>query len=329
MTNNKISIIIAIYNVKPYLGRCLDSVISQTHRNLEIILVDDGSNDGSELICDEYREKDNRIKVIHKKNGGLSDAWNTGLLAVTGDYIGYVDGDDFIEPDMYGKMINALNENDAEIAICRIRFWGNDTTNREVSDEVFNLTNTEAIEFYLSEDDKYRIMPSVWSKLYTRNVVKGLEFIVGKNSQDIMYTTSALCNANHVAYVDSYLYNYNVIRNDSITNKKNNEKRLNVELIPLRERIKHLRSRGFNELSDKAAYYFYRRMLFYYIDFKNERNKEQSRRVIEMLRGERRKIMKIYRNTWVKFGDMVRMRVFLFCPPLYYMLAKGRDKLTL
>ena len=102
-----VSVIVAVYNIEEYLPRCIDSISAQTYRNLEIILVDDGSTDSSGGICDDYAQKDRRIKVIHKKNGGLSDARNAGLDKVSGDYIGFVDGDDWIEEDMYRAMYEA------------------------------------------------------------------------------------------------------------------------------------------------------------------------------------------------------------------------------
>ncbi|MCL2717308.1 MAG: glycosyltransferase [Lachnospiraceae bacterium] len=324
-----ISIIVAIYNIESYLRRCIESIIGQTYQNLEIILVNDGSTDNSGMICDEYAGKDNRIKVIHKKNGGLSDAWNTGLAAVSGDYLGFVDGDDFIEPDMYEKMLGAIIEYQAGLAVCRFKKWGDKAVNNETTNEIYPLSRAEALEYYISENKQFVIMPSVWSKLFTRGVVEGLSFTIGKTSQDIMYTMAALCQAEKIVYLDNYLYNYNVGRNDSITNKKSTEKRLNVELEPLRKGIEYLKSRGLDELSDKAAYYFYRRMLFYFIDFKNEKQKKQARQVVKMLKEEQKKIKSVYRNSWAKVGDKVRMRIFLSCPSLYYFLVKGYNVLVL
>lgn len=113
-----ISIIVAAYNIKAYLPRCLDSLIGQSYQKLEIIVVDDGSEDDTGKICDRYAEKDPRIKVIHQENQGLSGARNTGLSIATGDYIGYVDGDDWTEPDMYGAMLKACEEEGAQLAVC-------------------------------------------------------------------------------------------------------------------------------------------------------------------------------------------------------------------
>ena len=113
-----ISVIIPIYNVEKYLNKCIDSIINQTYKNLEIILVDDGSPDNCPQICDEYAKKDNRIKVIHKKNGGVSSARNVGLINSTGNYIGFIDPDDYIEPIMYEKLLKVLKESNTLVSMC-------------------------------------------------------------------------------------------------------------------------------------------------------------------------------------------------------------------
>ena len=114
-----ISIIVPVYNMEQYLERCMESIINQTYPTLEIILVDDGSTDRSPQLCDAYAKKDSRIRVVHKPNGGLSDARNAGLAIATGTYIGYVDSDDWIELDMYERMYSACVENGAQLAVCR------------------------------------------------------------------------------------------------------------------------------------------------------------------------------------------------------------------
>ncbi len=113
---DKISVIIPVYNVEPYIRKCIDSVINQTYINLEIILVDDGSTDNSGKVCDEYATKDKRVKVLHKRNGGVSSAKNAGLKEVTGKYLGFVDSDDWIEPEMYEILYNDLTFNNASFS---------------------------------------------------------------------------------------------------------------------------------------------------------------------------------------------------------------------
>ena len=114
----KISIIVPIFNIEKYLSRCLDSILEQTYKNLEVILVDDGSVDNSGMIADKYARKDQRIKVIHQVNQGVSAARNTGIDLATGDYIGFVDGDDYIEPDMYEILMRIIEEQQVDIAHC-------------------------------------------------------------------------------------------------------------------------------------------------------------------------------------------------------------------
>lgn len=118
MTKKLVSVIIPAYNIEKYIGRCLDSVLSQIYENLEIIIVDDGSSDGTGKILDDYEKRDSRIKVIHKENGGVSSARNKGLDMAVGDYIGFVDGDDIIAPEMYETLVKLLEEEDADIAHC-------------------------------------------------------------------------------------------------------------------------------------------------------------------------------------------------------------------
>ena len=170
MDNSLISIIIPVYNVEQYLGKCLDSVISQTYKNLEIILVDDGSTDNSGKICDEYALKDNRIKVIHKKNAGVSIARNTGLNITRGDYIGFVDGDDYIECDMYETLLKKILETNSKLVVCN---WFEGTENNWVENKIFPkkemLTTNEALESF------YWCMFS-WNKLFDKSIIKNILF---------------------------------------------------------------------------------------------------------------------------------------------------------
>jgi len=304
----------------------VDSILSQSFAGFELILVDDGSPDGCPAICDGYAETNERVKVVHKENGGLSDVWNTGLSVATGELIGYVDGDDFIEPMMYEAMLHALNEHQADITVCNHRQWGLGRKERVLSDKAYPFTNIEALSLYVSADERFPILPSVWSKLFKREVIEGLSFTVGKTSQDVMYTTKAFCKASRVVYLDKYLYNYDVGRTGSITNKKRGEKRLAVEVPVWKEQIEYLKVNGYTEISEKAAYHFYRQMLFYFIDFKMAKEKKAAKRAIEIVKEEKAVIRKTYCHQWIKTGDKARMQTFLFCPGLYYFLVTLYDK---
>lgn len=215
-----ISIIVAVYNIKEYLPRCIDSVLAQTYENLEVILVDDGSTDESGKICDGYAERDKRIQVIHKENGGLSDARNAGLDAAAGTYIGFVDGDDWIEPDMYRAMYEACEREGAQIAACRYKqITGAGVIDASTGNSV-SLSKTEAMEIYVCGDERYLIYNSVWSKLFLAELIRGMRFPVGKNSEDIMFTTRAFCKMERLVYLDTAYYNYVLDREGSIMNEK-------------------------------------------------------------------------------------------------------------
>ena len=119
MKNPLISVVVPIYKVEEYLQRCVDSIINQTYKNLEIILVDDGSPDSCPKMCDNFAKQDKRIKVIHKINAGVSEARNTGLEYATGDYVGFIDSDDYIHPTMYEKLLNGIKKENSDICMCR------------------------------------------------------------------------------------------------------------------------------------------------------------------------------------------------------------------
>lgn len=173
MIQPRISVIIPVYNVEPYLRRCLESVVLQTYKNLEIILVDDGSTDKSGSICDEYALNDERINVIHKKNGGLSSACNVGLAAATGDWIGWVDSDDWAEQDMFEYMLRGAEKYDADAAVCSRYEW---QLNRKVfkgwkSEEIYD--GEQALRALLEDEE---INNFRWDKLWKRSFFLILNF---------------------------------------------------------------------------------------------------------------------------------------------------------
>lgn len=324
-----ISVIVAVYNIKEYLPRCVESLLSQTYKNLEIILVDDGSTDTSGNLCDDYAERDGRIRVIHKPNGGLSDARNAGMEAAKGAYIGFVDGDDWIEPDMYRAMYAACEREQAQIAACRYKQITRSGVIDASTGNSVSLSKAEALEIYVCGDERYLIYNSVWSKLFAEPLIRGMRFPVGKNSEDIMFTTKAFCKMERLVYLDTAYYNYVLDREGSIMNEKAGERRLKDEIPFWREQIAYIRDAGMPELSDKAAYHFYRRMLFYYIDLME---RKQTRRfageIVKQLREDKKNgtIGRIYGKDYVAAGDKVRMKLALMLPGAYYLAVKLYDK---
>ena len=300
-----ISVIVAAYNIGEYLPRCLDSLLAQSYRKLEIIVVDDGSEDATAAVCDRYAMRHDNIKVIHQqRNEGPSGARNKGLAIAKGDYIGFVDGDDWIEPDMYGAMLKACEERGTDIAVCSYRQIGAENVKERFSGKEYILTQEEALEIYICDNRQFHIYHSVWSKLFRRNVIEGLEFPAGRKSEDIIYTTKALLNISSCVFLDLPYYNYRV-------NRKQTEL---------------LRKAGFLELSEKAAYYFYRRLLFYYVDFRDRKMKAAGAEIVRLLRKEKGEIKRIYQKEFAVSGDRVRMKLALAWPEGYYGIVKIYDK---
>lgn len=322
-----VSVIVAVYNIEEYLPRCVDSILAQTYENLEIVLVDDGSQDRSGSICDAYAEKDRRVKVIHKKNGGLSDARNAGMDAASGEYIGFVDGDDWIEPDMYRAMYYACEREKAQVAACRYKQITKSGVIDGSAGNSVSLSRDEALEIYVCGDDRYLIYNSVWSKLFVRDLVGDMRFPVGKNSEDIMFTTRAFCRMERLAYLDEAYYNYVLDREGSIMNERAGERRLKDEIPFWQEQIAYFREAGMPELADKASYHFYRRLLFYYVDFmENKKTRVFAQKIVRLLRADKGKIRGIYKKDYVAMGDRARMKLVLWLPGVYYRVVRIYDR---
>ncbi|GHV86555.1 hypothetical protein AGMMS50230_21630 [Spirochaetia bacterium] len=222
----KVSIIIPVYNVKQYLRRCLDSIINQTYRNLEIILVDDGSTDGSSIICDDYKKKDIRVIVIHKQNGGLSDARNVGLNIATGYLVGFVDSDDWIEKDMYEVMVDYYLKTQCGIIVCDmfiaddnryLRYYRYDWKYKD-----FQVINLPKIMDLMAKDSSIPISHSMCNKLFEKELLHDCVFPVGKLSEDTFVIYECLIKANTICIINAAKYYY-YIRNGSTTHNKNNK----------------------------------------------------------------------------------------------------------
>ena len=224
MNNNPlITVIVPIYNVEVYLRKCLDSILAQTYKNLEIILVDDGSPDGCPAICDEYAEIDKRIQVIHKENGGLSDARNAGVEIAMGDYIGFVDSDDWIMPDMYEYLLEGLCGYMADIAYCGFvnvhSTWAEYPNNQ--TDKVYTK------ETALNELFFDRLKNFAWNKLYKAELWQNVRFPVGRNFEDILTMYKLFEQSKRIAILKEPKYYY-LIRSDGITNTKGFLNRWNI-----------------------------------------------------------------------------------------------------
>ncbi len=222
--NELVSVIVPVYKVEEYLEECIASIVSQTYQNLEIILVDDGSPDNCPWMCDEWANRDSRIKVIHKENGGLSDARNAGIDICTGAYIAFVDSDDYIKPDMIQKLYAALIRENADIAACGILTCDGDKHTAWGCKDV--VGTPEEIYALLYNDTAYPV--AAWNKLYRHSCWEALRFPVGKTCEDAFTTYQLIHNARRIVMVPEALYCYR-IRPGSIMTSSFSLKKLDEE----------------------------------------------------------------------------------------------------
>lgn len=202
-----ISVIVPVYNVEKYLDRCVQSIVDQTYRNLEIILVDDGSPDRCPAMCDAWAEKDSRIKVIHKENGGLSDARNAGMAAATGTLIGFVDSDDRIHPEMYRLLAERMRCDGSDIAACGAEMVFEDgSPSRMLTKSGSCILDAEAAMLAVIEESWLK--QPVWYKLYKTELIRHVSFPVGKCHEDVFWTYQAVGNAARVSVFDTPCYFY-------------------------------------------------------------------------------------------------------------------------
>lgn len=213
-----ISVIVPVYNVEKYLEECLDSIIKQTYKKLQIILIDDGSIDNSGKICDSYQAEDDRINVIHKDNGGLSDARNKGLKIAKGDYLAFVDSDDFITKDYVEYLLKILEKYNADVSVCSKQNFidGGTIKKKDEEAEVVVYTGIAAMENLLYQKN---IENSAWGKLYKASLFKDIYYPVGKLYEDLGTTYKVLYKAKKVIWSSEKKYFYRQ-RDDSIMKKK-------------------------------------------------------------------------------------------------------------
>ena len=207
-TNPLISVIVPVYNVEKLLPKCVDSILAQTHDNLEIILVDDGTPDRGGMICDEYAARDPRVRVIHKENGGLSSARNAGLDIARGEYIGFVDSDDWIEPEMYGTMLSLAKKHDVKL-VCAGRYDVSERTGEKKKglcpdrEEVVSGEELAGRIFLWQGLDS-----AAWDKLYHRSLWQSRRYPHGRINEDIPVTYRIALEAGRVALCPEPFYNY-------------------------------------------------------------------------------------------------------------------------
>ena len=221
-----ISVIVPVYKVEAYLDRCVQSIVDQTYTNLEIILVDDGSPDNCPAMCDAWAERDSRVKVIHKENGGLSDARNAGMEIAAGALMGFVDSDDYLSPNMYQLLAERMAADGSDISACGVEMvYEDDTPPRMLTcSGSCVMGREEAMEACVAES---WLKQPVWYKLYKADLIRDILFPVGKYHEDVFWTWQAVAQAQKVSVFDTPCYYY-VQRSGSIMGEGYSLKRLDA-----------------------------------------------------------------------------------------------------
>lgn len=302
--NPLISVIVPIYNVEKYLARCVDSIVNQTYKNLEIILIDDGSPDRCPQMCDDYAEKDSRIKVVHKKNGGLSDARNAGMAVATGEYISFIDSDDYVSDDFFECLLDVMNKENSDIVECSVVKFYEDNRFDEFSDDLSVKTydTQDAMSALIAENPFHQ---HVWNKLYKTELVKDIPYAVGKLNEDEFWTYQVFGRANKVSKLNKTMYYY-FQRNSSIMGVGYNIRRLDA-LEGKANRQKYIEN-NFPDLSMQAKIDLYGSCMFAYQSVLKFMSGADKKKALELIR----KYRKMYNLSFdeIKLADKSARKYF-------------------
>lgn len=313
--NNKISIIVPIYNVEKYLKASIISLMEQTYQNIEIILVDDGSTDQSGEICDYYSRQDRRIKVIHQNNKGLAAARNRGICAATGEYIGFVDPDDWIELTMYEELLKAMQKDDADISMCDYAYEYDGVSEHNVrkkpslKPEIF--TGKDAIKRLFLNNTFFYII--VWNKLYKRTLWDGIKFPNGYMHEDEAVIHRLFGNCNKIVTVPSELYHYRQVPT-SITHT--NQVQRNIDFChALVDRIKYLDNKEYEvECRNMSNRVVYEVINNYYLPGVEKKYLKRAKRELISV------MPVVLRNDQIKKKAKIGILIFVISPLLYKKL---------
>lgn len=313
-----ISVIVPVYNVEKYLHRCIDSIIHQTYQNLEIILIDDGSPDNCGNICDEYAHKDRRIKVVHKENGGLSDARNVGIENATGMYLAFLDSDDWVHNTYIEVLYNLLTNYEADISVCnfyKVSSSDNLSGLSQNSHGIITYTNLEALhQLY---DENYLQMIVAWGKLFNKKLFEGIIFPVGKIHEDEFLVYKVLYRASKIVYTSEQLVFY-FQRPESIVGEGFKLKNRLDALEAHEERNQFYREIGANNLVAKNCYRIFSiyKSIFHHIHtFPNQASQNDFLNRYELFKKE-------MRETSQSLSNKLNYELYFHVPILYRFISR-------
>lgn len=309
MTNNKLlfSIIVPIYNIENYIEKCVESLINQTYKNLEIILVDDGSTDSSGKICDKYIEKDNRIKTIHKENGGLSSARNSGIEVAVGDYVLFVDGDDFLSKNAVEILVKTLIEYSCDILCFNAYQYKNENIIGNVITSKFDD---------IEESKKHAIInPAAWARAYKNSFLKKNHFYFkeGIIYEDLALIPGLSSYTENIRFIDDCLYYY-VIRENSIMNITKFRENRDDKFIALQVLENIFKKNGsYEKYKNEIEYLYIKHLLIMYsteiLKYGKEIYMPRTQRALDTING---KFPNWFGNTYLK-REPVQTKFYLWC----------------
>lgn len=317
----QISVIVPVYNVEQYLSRCLDSIINQTYRNFEVILVDDGSPDKCPEICDYYALQDNRIKVIHKENGGLADARNEGIRASSGEFITFIDSDDFVSFRYLEVLLDGITRHNADIIIAKFqRFESkNNIKNFVIIDDWKLLSKEDVFQKYTSLNTS-EAMPFISScnKLYKRSLFDDIEYPKGFYYEDAYTSYKLLDKAKTIVVTSNQLYFY-FINPESIMGQSFNNKHLEM-IDAFQQAIQYFNKEGNAEIATMLYVPLLMREIYCWWGVKTIlKNKEESQRLLAIFRSDCKILPRV--KTLSIFWKM-SLKLFSFFPFLYTLYRK-------
>lgn len=317
----KISIIVPVYNVEEYLEICIDSILNQTFKDFELILVNDGSTDNSLKICKYYENIDNRIYIIDKKNGGLSSARNAGLDIAKGEYIGFVDSDDYIHPQMYELLYNQIIKNKADISMCDFKkvseFNKKELSAKGILNNKIEILDNKESLFKLGEKDSVTYIVS-WNKLYNKGLFKNIRFKEGIIHEDEYIIHRLLYQAKNLVYIKGRLYFY-LQREGSIMNRKTNINSTDY-LLACSDRVRFFYEKDLIQLKDKWQMFYLWKL---FTDYHELRENYNGNKKLEIIRKDFTKLLKILlKDKKYSIKEKISWIIFAINPNIYYKILK-------